>query len=63
MRPVTRTFSNLHAAELAPMQQRADPWRRLVEMYSYFTEYQQRTSREIPVVILTSAGAPESPEK
>jgi deazaflavin-dependent oxidoreductase (nitroreductase family) len=42
-------------AEVAPSDQRADLWRRLVDMYPYFTEYQQRTSREIPVVILTPA--------
>lgn len=42
-------------AELAPAEQRPDLWRRLVEMYPYFTEYQERTSREIPVVILTPA--------
>ena len=42
-------------AALAPPGQRADLWRRLVGMYPYFTEYQQRTSRKIPVVILTPA--------
>jgi len=49
-------------AELAPVEQRPDLWRRLVEMYPYFIEYQQRTSREIPVVILTPAAKPEAPE-
>lgn len=40
-------------AELAPPDQRPELWRRLVEMYPYFTEYQERTEREIPVVVLT----------
>ncbi|HTX97641.1 MAG TPA: nitroreductase/quinone reductase family protein [Mycobacterium sp.] len=47
-------------AELAPVEQRPDLWRRLVDMYPYFTEYQQRTSREIPVVILATAATPGS---
>ena len=47
-------------AELAPAEQRPDLWRRLVDMYPYFTEYQQRTSREIPVVILAPAATPGS---
>jgi len=42
-------------AAVAPADQRPDLWRRLVDMYPYFTEYQQRTSREIPVVVLTPA--------
>jgi deazaflavin-dependent oxidoreductase (nitroreductase family) len=40
-------------AELAKADERPDLWRRLVEMYPYFTDYQQRTSRTIPVVVLT----------
>jgi deazaflavin-dependent oxidoreductase (nitroreductase family) len=40
-------------AELATADERPDLWRRLVEMYPYFTDYQQRTNRVIPVVILT----------
>ncbi len=39
-------------AELAGVQEREDFWRRLVAMYPSFAEYQQRTQREIPVVIL-----------
>lgn len=39
-------------AELAPADRRAELWRKLVEMYPYFTGYQQRTSRQIPVVLL-----------
>lgn len=42
----------VRAAE-ASTEQRAELWPRLVEMYPYFAEYQQRTSRQIPVVILT----------
>ncbi|MDP7701151.1 nitroreductase/quinone reductase family protein [Mycobacterium sp. TY815] len=43
------------AAELAPTERREELWRRLVEMYPYFTEYQQRTNRQIPVVLLRRA--------
>ncbi len=39
-------------AQLAPSDRRPQLWQRLVEMYPYFTEYQQRTSRQIPVVML-----------
>jgi deazaflavin-dependent oxidoreductase (nitroreductase family) len=42
-------------AEPAKPDERADLWRRLVAMYPYFAEYQTRTRREIPVVILTPA--------
>lgn len=45
-------------AETAPAERRPDLWRRLVEMYPYFTEYQQRTTREIPVVVLTRVARP-----
>lgn len=40
-------------AELAKPEEREDLWRRLVAMYPYFTEYQERTTRQIPVVVLT----------
>lgn len=40
-------------AELADPGERARLWPRLVEMYPYFAEYQARTEREIPVVVLT----------
>ncbi len=40
-------------AALADPAERPELWRRLVAMYPYFTEYQQRTDREIPVVVLT----------
>lgn len=39
-------------AELAPADRRAELWQKLVEMYPYFTGYQQRTNRQIPVVFL-----------
>lgn len=42
-------------AELAAPEERSELWRRLVEMYPYFTEYQQRTDREIPVIVLNPA--------
>jgi F420H(2)-dependent quinone reductase len=40
-------------ATVATTEERPHLWERLVAMYPYFTEYQQRTSRSIPVVILT----------
>jgi len=40
-------------AAAATADERARLWPRLVNMYPYFAEYQQRTSREIPVVVLT----------
>ena len=40
-------------AALAAPEERAQLWRRLVAMYPYFAEYQTRTAREIPVVVLT----------
>lgn len=39
-------------ASKATADERATLWPRLVEMYPYFAEYQQRTSREIPVILL-----------
>ncbi len=40
-------------ATLATTEERPHLWERLVAMYPYFTDYQQRTSRLIPVVVLT----------
>jgi F420H(2)-dependent quinone reductase len=40
-------------AAVATCEERPHLWERLVEMYPYFTEYQQRTSRTIPVIVLT----------
>lgn len=45
-------------AALADPTERPELWRRLVAMYPYFTEYQQRTDREIPVVVLTPRSGP-----
>lgn len=40
-------------ASVATADQRSVLWPRLVEMYPYFAEYQQKTTRQIPVVLLT----------
>jgi F420H(2)-dependent quinone reductase len=40
-------------AQVAPPEARAELWQRLSVMYPYFTDYQTRTSREIPIVILS----------
>lgn len=45
-------------AELAGAQERQDLWARLVAMYPDYAEYQKRTQREIPVVVLQSVGIP-----
>ncbi len=42
--------------ELAPPEERENFWQRLVAMYPYFTEYQGRTQRQIPVIILKPVG-------
>lgn len=39
-------------ARVAAAHERTHFWNQLVAMYPYFTEYQERTQREIPVVIL-----------
>jgi deazaflavin-dependent oxidoreductase (nitroreductase family) len=39
-------------AELANAEERARLWPKLVEMYSSYGDYQSRTDREIPVIIL-----------
>ena len=49
---VNNTTVSVEAAVANP-DERAKLWPLLVEMYPYFAEYQQRTSREIPVVLLT----------
>jgi deazaflavin-dependent oxidoreductase (nitroreductase family) len=43
-------------AELATPQERAVFWPKLVAMYPYFVDYQQRTQREIPVAVLRPIG-------
>ncbi len=40
-------------ATVAASEERPQLWEKLVAMYPYFTDYQQRTSRSIPVIILT----------
>ena len=39
-------------AEAAPMEERERLWPRLVALYAGYAEYQQATSREIPIVLL-----------
>jgi deazaflavin-dependent oxidoreductase (nitroreductase family) len=39
-------------AELAPAEMRERYWNALVAMYPYFTGYQSRTQRQIPIVVL-----------
>ena len=39
-------------AELAPANMRAHYWQSLVAMYPYFTGYQSRTQRQIPIIVL-----------
>ena len=48
---VMRTKLHVRAQAASP-QQRTALWPRLVAMYPYFAEYQERTQREIPVVVL-----------
>ena len=38
---------------VARPEERAEFWRRLVAMYPSFTEYQSRTERQIPIIVLT----------
>jgi hypothetical protein len=40
-------------AARANADERARLWPHLVAIHPYFAEYQQRTTREIPVVLLT----------
>lgn len=40
-------------AELASPEERTRYWQELVAMYPYFPEYQERTQREIPIIVLT----------
>ena len=44
-------------ARQATAEEKQRLWPRLVEMYDEYAVYQQRTKREIPVVILTPASA------
>jgi deazaflavin-dependent oxidoreductase (nitroreductase family) len=47
----------VRTARQASADERAALWPRLVEMYPDYDAYQRRTSREIPVVILSPAGS------
>lgn len=49
---VMRTTVRVRAA-LVSSEERARYWQVLVAMYPYFTEYQARTQREIPIIVLT----------
>jgi deazaflavin-dependent oxidoreductase (nitroreductase family) len=42
-------------ARAALPEERAKLWQRLCAMYPYFTDYETRTSREIPILVLTPA--------
>jgi deazaflavin-dependent oxidoreductase (nitroreductase family) len=53
---VGRERREVVAREASP-DERAALWPRLVAMYSDYAVYEQRTSRHIPVIILTPAGA------
>lgn len=44
----------VEAAE-AKADEREELWRRLVQMYPYFADYETRTTRQIPVIVLTPA--------
>ncbi|MHA7730887.1 nitroreductase/quinone reductase family protein [Mycobacterium sp. ML3] len=56
-RAVAQVHDERFVVEAKPVaaDRRPELWHRLVEMYPYFTDYQQRTSRQIPVVVLTPA--------
>jgi F420H(2)-dependent quinone reductase len=45
-------------AEVAAPEERADLWPKLVALYGDYATYQTRTTREIPVVVLTPAAQP-----
>ena len=45
-------------AEVTTPEERATFWPKLVAMYPYFVDYQQRTQREIPVIILRPVELP-----
>lgn len=40
-------------AARASSEERPGLWRRLVQMYPYFSDYEKRTTRQIPVIVLT----------
>ena len=45
-------------ARVAEGQERERLWREMNELWPHYDEYAQKTDREIPVVILESAGPP-----
>ena len=45
-------------ARRASAEEKARLWPRLVAIYPQYAEYQQRTAREIPVVIVSTRGSP-----
>jgi deazaflavin-dependent oxidoreductase (nitroreductase family) len=50
-------------ARQATAEEKALLWPRLIEMYDDFARYQQRTDRDIPVIVLSPAGAaPSAPD-
>lgn len=49
---VGRTRLNVHAQQATP-EQKPRLWNLLTNMYPSYTSYQQRTTRPIPVIILT----------
>ena len=44
-------------ARTASPDERQRLWPRLVELYPSYDDYQRRTSREIPVIVLSRVGA------
>lgn len=40
----------------ASSDDRPELWRRLVQMYPYFADYERRTTRQIPVIVLNPVG-------
>ncbi len=44
-------------ARVASDEERSDLWSRMREIYPPYDDYQARTPREIPVVVLTPAGS------
>lgn len=49
---VRETTVPVNATE-ADADERDELWRRLVQMYPYFADYETRTTRQIPVIVLT----------
>ena len=43
--------NRVHAPEAGP-EEKSSLWPRLVEMYSSYEDYQRKTDREIPIIVL-----------